>query len=50
MGIDGRKLRSEKIISGEFYIDRKAIAPGVYFLRIADEGNRSVRVEKVVFE
>ena len=50
MGIDGRKLRSEKIISGEFYIDRKSIAPGVYFLRIADEGNRSVRVEKVVFE
>lgn len=49
-GIDGRKLRSEKIISGEFYIDRKSIAPGVYFLRIADEGNRSVRVEKVVFE
>ncbi len=48
--IDGRKLRSEKIVSGEFFIERKSVAPGVYFLRIADEGNRSVRVERVVFE
>ncbi|MBK7430878.1 MAG: T9SS type A sorting domain-containing protein [Bacteroidetes bacterium] len=49
-GIDGRKLRSEKIVKQEFFIERNSLASGVYFLKIVDAKGKVVRVEKIVFE
>ena len=49
-GIDGRKLRSEKIVGQEFFIERNSLASGVYFLKIVDAKGKVVRVEKIVFE
>ena len=49
-GIDGRKLRSEKIVGQEFFIERNSLASGIYFLKIVDAKNKVVKVEKIVFE
>ncbi|MBK8585860.1 MAG: T9SS type A sorting domain-containing protein [Bacteroidetes bacterium] len=49
-GIDGRKLRSEKIVGQEFFIERNSLTSGIYFLKIVDAKGEVVRVEKVVFE
>lgn len=50
VGIDGKKLRNEKIISNEFMIEKKSLASGIYFLLITDEIGWRVRTMKVVFK
>jgi len=50
IGSDGKKIQREKILSQEFFINRKSLASGIYFLKIVDDKNKVVAFKKLVFE